>query len=90
MINFESLGYQKILPITIVFISIGFFVNSKNQLVVVIDKINQTLITILVFCYLPSIIPIIMLFKIRRTSIKSSGYLVNAPLKYLTTILLQF
>ena len=87
---FESLAPPlKILPITIVFISIGFFVNSNNQLVVVIDKINQTLITIFVFWLLhQALFPLSYAFqKLEELLSKALVIWLMRSLKYLIIIL---
>ena len=39
----------KLLPIVFVFLMIALFVNSENQLGLLLEKINQTLVTIFIF-----------------------------------------
>ena len=86
----ESLGPPlKILPLTIVFISIGFFVNSNNQFGIILDKINQTLITIFVFWLLhQALLPLSNAFqKLEELLSKALVIWLMRSLKYLIIIL---
>ena len=87
---FESLSPPlKILPPTIVFISMGFIVNSDSQLGIVLDKINQTLITIFVFWLLhQSLYPLSNAFqKLEEVLSKALVIWLMRSLKYLIIIL---
>ena len=87
---FESLAPPlKILPLTIVFITMGFFVNSDSQLGIVLDKINQTLITIFVFWLLhQSLFPLSNAFqKLEELLSKALVIWLMRSLKYLIIIL---
>ena len=54
----------KTLPIILVFILIGLFVNTESHLFVLLEKINQTLVTIFVFWLLhQSLVPLSQAFK---------------------------
>jgi len=49
----------KTLPIILVFILMGFFVNTESQLFNILEKINQTLVTIFIFWLLhQSLVPL--------------------------------
>ncbi len=87
---FESLAPPlKILPLTIVFITMGFFVNSDSQLGLVLDKINQTLITIFVFWLLhQSLSPLSNAFqKLEELLSKALVIWLMRSLKYLIIFL---
>jgi MscS family membrane protein len=62
---FEALSSPlKILPIILVFIYIGFFINSSSQLGMFLEKTNQTLVTIFVFWLLhQSLVPLSQAFR---------------------------
>ena len=54
----------RIFPLIAVFILIGIFVNSNSQLGQLIDKINQTLVTVFIFWLLhQSLLPLSQAFK---------------------------
>ncbi len=54
----------KTLPIILVFILMGFFVNTESQLFNILEKINQTLVTIFIFWLLhQSLVPLSQAFK---------------------------
>tara|TARA_B100001059_G_C17808837_1_gene570914 strand:+ start:76 stop:1167 length:1092 start_codon:yes stop_codon:yes gene_type:complete len=62
---FEALSSPlKILPIILVFIYIGFFINSSSQLGMFLEKTNQTLVTIFIFWLLhQSLVPLSQAFR---------------------------
>jgi MscS family membrane protein len=62
---FDSLAPPlKILPIIFVFILVGLFIDTENQLNIMINKINRTLTTIFVFWLLhQSLVPLSHVFK---------------------------
>ena len=54
----------KTLPVILVFILMGFFVNTESQLFNILEKINQTLVTIFIFWLLhQSLVPLSQAFK---------------------------
>jgi MscS family membrane protein len=54
----------KTLPLILVFILMGFFVNSESKLFLFLEKINQTLVTIFIFWLLhQSLVPLSQAFK---------------------------
>lgn len=79
----------RIFPLIAVFILIGIFVNSNSQLGQLIDKINQTLVTVFIFWLLhQSLLPLSQAFK-KLDEIFSKALVVwfAKSLKYLTIFL---
>ena len=87
---FESLSPPlKTLPIILVFISIGLFVNIDSQLGLLLEKINQTLVTIFVFWLLhQSLFPLSQAFrKLEELLSKALVLWLIRSLKYLIIFL---
>ena len=87
---FDSLSSPlKTLPIILVFIVMGLFVNTESQLFLFLEKINQTLVTILVFWLLhQSLVPLSQAFqKLEELLSKALVLWLIRSLKYLIIFL---
>lgn len=79
----------KTLPIIIVFILFGLFINTNSQFALLLDKINQTLVTILIFWLLhQSLVPLSQAFqKLDELLSKALVLWLIKSLKYLIIFL---
>jgi MscS family membrane protein len=79
----------KTLPIIFVFILIGLFINSSSQLGMLLEKINQTLVTIFIFWILhQSLVPLSQAFqKLEEVLSKALVLWLTRSLKYLIIFL---
>jgi len=87
---FEALSSPlKTLPIILVFISLGLFINTDSQLFIFLEKFNQTLVTIFVFWLLhQSLVPLSQAFrKLDELLSKALVLWLTQSLKYLIIFL---
>lgn len=87
---FDSLAAPlKYLPLILVFILIGFFINSDSRLYLIIDKINQSLVTIFIFWLLhQSLAPLSQVFqKLEELFSKALALWLIRSIKYLIIFL---
>ncbi len=87
---FEALSPPlKTLPIICVFIIIGIFINDNSQLSAILEKINQTLVTIIVFwLFHQSLVPLSQIFrKFDELLSKALVMWLTRSLKYLVIFL---